>query len=314
MATETVAMVGTRKGLWIGRSDERRERWTWDGPHFDMQEVYSCMVDTRGGRTAAAGRGGTRSWSARRWPYSDDLGGTWEHGPDGAIRFPEDTGASVERVWQLAPGVERRRGVGRHRAGRGVPLRRPRRDLRARARAVGPPAPPGVGRRLRRPGVPHVLPHPTDAAVGDRGDLDRRRLPDHRRRRLVGAAQPGHPGRVPARGPAVPRVRPVRAQGGPAPRATRSGCSLQNHGGVYRSDDEGGSWTSIADGLPSDFGFPIVVAPARRPTPSTCSRSRAPTAASRRRARRGSGAPATPARPGSRWRRRAACPTASSSA
>ena len=36
---------------------------------------------------------------------------------------------------------------------------------------------------------------------------------------------------------------------------------LQNHGGVYRSDDEGGSWTSIADGLPADFGFPIVVHP-----------------------------------------------------
>jgi photosystem II stability/assembly factor-like uncharacterized protein len=36
---------------------------------------------------------------------------------------------------------------------------------------------------------------------------------------------------------------------------------LQNHGGVYRSDDEGGRWTSIADGLPADFGFPIVVHP-----------------------------------------------------
>ncbi len=35
----------------------------------------------------------------------------------------------------------------------------------------------------------------------------------------------------------------------------------QNHGGVYRSDDEGETWVSIADGLPSDFGFPIVVHP-----------------------------------------------------
>ena len=35
----------------------------------------------------------------------------------------------------------------------------------------------------------------------------------------------------------------------------------QNHHGVYRSDDGGDRWVSIADGLPSDFGFPIVVHP-----------------------------------------------------
>ena len=37
---------------------------------------------------------------------------------------------------------------------------------------------------------------------------------------------------------------------------------MQFHGGVYRSDDGGTSWTSIADGLPSDFGFPMVIDPA----------------------------------------------------
>ena len=44
---------------------------------------------------------------------------------------------------------------------------------------------------------------------------------------------------------------------------------MQNHGGwedrpgigVLRRDDHGKSWYSIADGLPSDFGFPIVVHP-----------------------------------------------------
>jgi photosystem II stability/assembly factor-like uncharacterized protein len=36
---------------------------------------------------------------------------------------------------------------------------------------------------------------------------------------------------------------------------------LQNHHGVYRTDDAGEHWVSIADGLPSDFGFPIVVDP-----------------------------------------------------
>jgi photosystem II stability/assembly factor-like uncharacterized protein len=37
---------------------------------------------------------------------------------------------------------------------------------------------------------------------------------------------------------------------------------MQFHGGVYRSDDAGGSWTAIGDGLPSDFGFPLAVDPA----------------------------------------------------
>jgi photosystem II stability/assembly factor-like uncharacterized protein len=44
---------------------------------------------------------------------------------------------------------------------------------------------------------------------------------------------------------------------------------IQNHGGwperpgigVLRSDDHGHTWRSIAKGLPSDFGFPIVVHP-----------------------------------------------------
>ncbi|MBA3747196.1 MAG: exo-alpha-sialidase, partial [Solirubrobacterales bacterium] len=37
---------------------------------------------------------------------------------------------------------------------------------------------------------------------------------------------------------------------------------LQFHGGVYRSDDAGRSWIDIAAGLPSDFGFPVVLDPA----------------------------------------------------
>ena len=37
---------------------------------------------------------------------------------------------------------------------------------------------------------------------------------------------------------------------------------MQFHGGVYRSDDAGETWSGIADGLPSDFGFPLALDPA----------------------------------------------------
>jgi photosystem II stability/assembly factor-like uncharacterized protein len=37
---------------------------------------------------------------------------------------------------------------------------------------------------------------------------------------------------------------------------------LQFHGGVYRSDDAGRTWTEVGGGLPSDFGFPMALDPA----------------------------------------------------
>ncbi len=35
--------------------------------------------------------------------HSDDLGRTWTEPARPAVKFPPDTGASLERVWQLHP-------------------------------------------------------------------------------------------------------------------------------------------------------------------------------------------------------------------
>ena len=42
----TVLAIGTRKGLWLARSEDRRS-WTLDGPHLLMQEVAALALDTR---------------------------------------------------------------------------------------------------------------------------------------------------------------------------------------------------------------------------------------------------------------------------
>ena len=101
----TVLMIGTRKGLWVATSDAARREWEVTGPHFDMEEVYSCLVDTRCDPPRLYA-GASSTWLGPRVRRSEDLGATWTEGEDGGIRFPEGTGASVERVWQLTAGLE----------------------------------------------------------------------------------------------------------------------------------------------------------------------------------------------------------------
>ena len=43
--TRTVLLIGTRKGLWIGRSDDDRETWTIEGPQLPMEEVAAKLRD-----------------------------------------------------------------------------------------------------------------------------------------------------------------------------------------------------------------------------------------------------------------------------
>src|ERR687897_3727280 len=101
----TLLMIGTRKGLFLARSDDRAT-WSVDGPHFAMNAVYAATIDARpaasGGSVRLLAGADSEHWgpSVLR---SDDLGGSWQETEGGAIRFPAESGAALVRAWQLRP-------------------------------------------------------------------------------------------------------------------------------------------------------------------------------------------------------------------
>jgi BNR/Asp-box repeat protein len=260
--SEAVALVGTRKGLWIGRSDEERQEWEWSDPQFLMEAVYGTCIDTRGTAPRLLVGGTSEHWGPGVY-YSDDLGQTWTETQAAPVRFPQELGTSVERVWQIQPGGPKNpdviyagtqpsalfRSTDR---GESFTLIRSLWDHPHREKW----APGGGGQAIHT-----VLPDPTDEAhvtvAMSTGGVYR----THDRGNTWNPANIGiialhAPDPWPEFGQCVHKIS--------AHPDAPNRIFAQNHGGVYRSDDGGDKWTSIADGLPSDFGFPIVVHP-RKP-------------------------------------------------
>ncbi|MET0523964.1 MAG: exo-alpha-sialidase [Nocardioides sp.] len=255
----TILMVGTRKGLWLGKSDDRRTDWEFTGPHFDMEEVYSCMVDTRGDRPRLLA-GASSSWLGPQVWRSDDLGESWQETPNGAVRFPEGTDAKVERVWQLVAGAEP--GVVFAGTEPGAVFRSTDggETFELERALWDHPHRPQWNAGFGGQAFHTILPHPTEpdsvtAALSTGGVYqtnDGGKSWEPRNHGIKAEFMPEGQ-QYPEFGQCVHKVsrhpsRPER-------------LFLQNHGGVYRSDDHGENWTSIADGLPAEFGFSILVHP-----------------------------------------------------
>ena len=153
--------VGTRKGLFLGRSDNRLD-WEWEGPHQSMAAVAAVAIDTSrstprilvGGRNEHWGPGGVHVRRSRSVVVEE---------ASGSISFPKDAGADLEQIWQLRPAPDRPAGrsVGRRRAVGAVPVRRRRPHVHSGAEPLGSPAPPRLA-TWRRRSVPahHGAAHP----------------------------------------------------------------------------------------------------------------------------------------------------------
>jgi len=258
-AGEVVLLVGTLKGAFLVWSDTARREWRIDGPHFPGESVYALAVDQRGGRhrTLAA----TRSF---HWGSvlrsSDDFGKTWTEPDSHNVKFPEGLDASLVQIWQLLPGRESEPDV--IYAGVEPAALFESRDTGnswnlVRGLYNNPDRPrwqPGGGGLC----LHTIVIDPAESkrmgiAVSSAGFYRTDDGGENWRARNVGVRAQFLPDKYPEFGQCVHKVvnhpsRPER-------------LFLQNHWGLYRSDDWGDSWTDIANGVPSDFGFSMQMHP-----------------------------------------------------
>lgn len=256
--TQVLLAVGTKKGLFLGWSVDRLT-WDWEGPHQSMATVAACAIDSRRS-PARLLVGGRNEHFGPAVFTSDDFGATWVENAHGSPAFPSDVGSDVEQIWQLAPGPSSRPGE----VWAGV---EPSALFRSsdggetftfvRSLWDHPHRPnwhPGAGGQC----LHTVLPHPTDAervlvAMSTGGVYVTDDAGESWRASNRGVAAPFLPDPEPEFGQCVHKV--VRDTEDP------DVLLLQNHGGVYRSDDGGASWGSVEAGLPANFGFGMTRTP-----------------------------------------------------
>jgi hypothetical protein len=262
----TILLIGTRKGLMIARSTDDRRTWATEDFQFLNQEVYGVAIDTRHDPPRIFAGVGTGHWGPLL-TYSDDLGKSWTEPAEPPIGFPQGSDATVARVWQIQPAPADQPDV----VYAGV---EPHALFRSDDRGESFALVEGLWRHPHRqswmPGgggacLHTVLPHPTNpndvlvamSAAGIYRTRDGGANWEPANRGIQAAFLPEDQ-RFPEFGQCVHKValhpdRPDR-------------LFAQNHFGVYRSDDRGGSWTAIESGLPSNFGFALVAHPHRPDT------------------------------------------------
>jgi photosystem II stability/assembly factor-like uncharacterized protein len=256
---DVLLMVGTMKGAFFFRSDSRRKKWLLEGPYFRGESVYALAYDNRADRhrTLAA----TRSF---HWGgvirSSEDFGRTWTAPERQNVRFPADSGLSLTQVWQIRPGrpsepdvlycgVEPAALFESRDAGETWTLVEGLHGHEHRPKWQ----PGGGGLCLHTIILDPADPRRMLIAISAAGVYRTDDGGKNWKARNVGIRAQFLPDKYPEFGQCVHKVvhhpsRPER-------------LFLQNHWGLYRSDDWGDSWQDIANGVPSDFGFAMQMHP-----------------------------------------------------
>jgi photosystem II stability/assembly factor-like uncharacterized protein len=253
----TLLAIGTRKGLSLATSDDRTS-WQLSAAHFPMQAIYAVAIDTRAETPRLLAGADSNHWGPSVF-HSDDLGATWQEPEQAPVAFPDDTDGALARVWQLQPGPVDEPGTVWAGAEPASLFRSDDGGLSfelVRALWDHPHRPswePGAGGMCLHTIIPHGDRLVTAiSAAGVYRSLDGGRTWNASN---TGIEARFFPDRYPEFGQCVHKIA--------ADAEDPDRLYLQNHGGVYRSDDGGSSWNPIHAGLPADFGFAMVAHPRR---------------------------------------------------
>jgi photosystem II stability/assembly factor-like uncharacterized protein len=250
-------LIGTTKGLFL--LDQSADL---AGPFLPGTSVPMATFDPRTRRLYAST---TNPFWGTGLVASDDLGQTWSQPETPNLQFPADTEAAVKQAWQIVPagadqpdvlyvGVEPAALFRSSDGGQTFELMRGLWDHPHR-----PTWQPGFGGLC----LHTILIDPRDAnklliAISTGGVYRSDDGGQTWRASNTGVRADFLPDKHPEYGQCVHKV----ARDAQQPDT----LYLQNHWGLYRSDDNGASWTDIANGVPSDFGFPMVTHPTRTGT------------------------------------------------